>query len=183
METVTASYGRCFTFNSIYNNKDDYAPRVASLTGVANGMTIALYANEANYMKNGLSSKAGSRLIIHPVNLAPQPDEEGLDLHPGQASSVPTTVNSYTRLPTPFKPNCTSAWNDTKMETSEKIEYSLASCQRVCLQQAIIEECGCFHPNIHQQALLTEQQEADLPRVCFIAPTWSSKSALTYKIM
>ncbi len=41
-----------------------------------------------NYMLKKLSKKAGVRLVVHDPELAPLPDEYGVDLQPNTASSI-----------------------------------------------------------------------------------------------
>ena len=85
---TTPAYGNCFTFNSDYNKKDLNIKRNTSLTGSSNGLIVEVFLDQANYMLNKLSKKAGARLIIHNPNSPPLADEYGIDLQPNTASSV-----------------------------------------------------------------------------------------------
>ena len=165
----------CLTFNSIFNVDDKFSPRVASLTGILNGFSLEANIGNLYYMKKALSPTEGARLVVHHNELPPIPDEEGVDLHPGQKTSIPLTINKFTRLEDPYKPNCTTDWNHTLLEMETEVTYSLGGCQRMCLFDAMINDCGCFHPNLYQAALLSQKRKDTLPRVCFVAATWSSK--------
>lgn len=51
-------------------------------------MSLQLYLDQENYMLQGLSQKAGVRMIIHDPNAYPLADEYGIDLEPNTASSI-----------------------------------------------------------------------------------------------
>ncbi len=91
MSTFDPNYGNCYTFNSGYNNLDPH-PRKASLTGKANGFTAEIFLDQANYMLNKLSKKAGARVVLHSPYTPALPDEYGIDLAPNTASSVAITL-------------------------------------------------------------------------------------------
>ena len=44
----TASYGTCYTYNSATNAEDTNVPRISSLTGSANGLTLEIYLDQVN---------------------------------------------------------------------------------------------------------------------------------------
>ena len=58
------------------------------MTGSSNGLIVEIFLDQANYMLNKLSKKAGARLIIHNPNSPPLADEYGIDLQPNTASSA-----------------------------------------------------------------------------------------------
>ncbi len=49
-------------------------------------MNIGVFLQES-YMLNSLSPKAGIRVVIHPVDSLPIPQERGLDVAPNTAAS------------------------------------------------------------------------------------------------
>ncbi len=49
---------------------------------------MELFLDQDNYMLKKLSKKAGVRVVVHDPELAPLPDEYGLDLQPNTASSI-----------------------------------------------------------------------------------------------
>jgi hypothetical protein len=53
-------YGNCFTFNSAYKSKD-FEPRTASMPGIWEGLTVEIFLDQDNYMRNRLSKNAGAR--------------------------------------------------------------------------------------------------------------------------
>ena len=49
---------------------------------------MELFLDQKNYMLGRLSPKAGARLVIHDPHKPPLPDEYGVELAPGTASSI-----------------------------------------------------------------------------------------------
>ncbi len=115
-----------------------------------------------------ISKKAGARIVIHDPEVPALPDEYGLDMQPNSASSIAIQMNDIQRKAYPFKPNCTSEWNQTSYKLDVDTQYTLASCQRFCLQEEIIQNCNCYHPNLVQSRMLHDLGDAD---VCLITPT------------
>ena len=89
------SFGNCYTFNSAYNKNDSAAPRNATLTGVSNGLSFEMFLDQFNYMLEGLSPKAGARVVIHSPYAFPMTDAYGIDLQPGTASSLSIQMVKY----------------------------------------------------------------------------------------
>ncbi len=145
-------YGNCYTFNAAYNDKDDKAPRNATLTGVSNGLSIELFLDQYNYMLKGLSQKAGVRAVIHSPHSFPMIDATGIDLSPGMASSLAIQMNDITRKRPPFKSMCIDEWTETELDISimaeEKPQYSYSVCQGHCVQLTVIAECDCYHTQL-----------------------------------
>ena len=77
-------------------------------------------------MKNRLSKKAGGKIVIHDPNTPPLPNEYGLELRPNTASSIAVQKNDIKRMASPFKPNCTSAWNGTVYNVQTDTAYTFA---------------------------------------------------------
>ena len=149
----TAGYGNCLTFNAEKNTKDANRGRKATLTGNLYGLKIEVYLDQENYMLNKLSKKAGARVIVHDPQSPPLADEYGLDVRPNTASSFPVQLTEITRQAKPYRPNCTSFWNETNYEINESVKYTLAGCKRYCLQTDIVNQCNCFHPNLVQPTI------------------------------
>ncbi len=59
------------------------------------GLTVELYLDQSNYMLRRLSKSAGVRLVVHDAELAPLPDEYGIDLQPNTASSISVKMVNY----------------------------------------------------------------------------------------
>eukprot|EP00093_Oithona_nana_P002160 02160.XXX_2468_3350_1 [CDS] Oithona nana genome sequencing. len=166
----TAEFGNCYTFNYDRNYADQRRYRNATLTGTSYGLSIEIFLDQTNYMLNKLSKKAGARIVIHDPANPPLPDEYGMDLRPNTASSIAVQLTNITRLEAPFISNCTSGWNQTGYTNiNTTIRYTLASCQRYCVQKSIVDECQCFHPNLVQSKI--DSADFRLVPPCLITPS------------
>ena len=59
------------------------------------GLTLEVFLDQSNYMKNRLSKKAGGKIVVHDPNTPPLPNEYGLELRPNTASSIAVQVILY----------------------------------------------------------------------------------------
>ena len=173
-------YGNCFTFNAAYNEKDTKAPRNATLTGVSNGLTIELFLHQYNYMLEGLSQKAGVRVVIHSPHSFPMVDASGIDLSPGAASSLAIQMNDITRMRPPFVSMCINEWEETDLDisvmASERPQYSYTVCQSHCVQMAIIKTCDCYHTQLDMDLVdLNKAEFKTHQRPCNRLPNQTSR--------
>ena len=151
--TNSPNFGNCYTFNSGLNEADAFGgERVASMTGPNFGLSLVLNIEQHKYMANGQTKQAGARLVVHDEDVRPLTDESGIDLHPNTLTRIPVHEIAITRMPEPYVSNCTDHWDLTNytdfvpFEKEVGLNYSLALCSRVCLQDAIQTDCECFHP-------------------------------------
>ncbi|XP_040583485.1 epithelial sodium channel subunit gamma-like [Lepeophtheirus salmonis] len=166
-------YGNCYTLNSMnypYNKLQS-----TSLTGAANGIELSFFVDQDNYIVSRLSEKAGVRIIIHEPGDFPLPDENGIDLQPGTATSIAIQKSDIIRLPKPYKSECFSNWSETPYEnmTLDHPSYSIIVCQRICLQKWLKQKCGCTHPHIRQIGGFSKR------KICNITP--DAKENMDYK--
>ena len=58
MNSTSALYGSCFTFNTELNKADDYAKfRKSSMTGPTFGLSMVLNLDQKIYLKNGITKQ------------------------------------------------------------------------------------------------------------------------------
>jgi len=145
MNFTHPAYGNCFTFNT---NGTSGGVRQVTVTGSANGLVLEMFLDQANYMYNKLSKKAGARITIHDPYFLPMPEAYGMDLAPNTASSIAVQLNQIHRQPDPYISHCVDSWADTAIQVPESTNYSLALCQRMCHQKAIAEACNCYWPSL-----------------------------------
>ena len=69
------------------------------------GLTLEVFLDQGNYMKNRLSKKAGAKIVIHDPNTTPLPNEHGLELRPNSASSIAVQKNDIKRKAGAVEPN------------------------------------------------------------------------------
>ena len=84
----TSAYGNCFTFNSNLSTGDNLAgERKSSMPGVNMGLVLSIDIEQQDYMKNGLTTKAGARVTIHSSNRRALTEEFGKDVPPATSTS------------------------------------------------------------------------------------------------
>ena len=122
-------------FNTELNKQDAFGgARVTSLTGPAFGLTLILNLDQANYMKQGQSKQAGARMAVHPPDLNPLVDEEGMDLFPHTLTHASIQESDMQRIEAPYTSKCINYWTQTNYtamavmgpNSSEVVPYSLS---------------------------------------------------------
>lgn len=139
-------YFNCFTY-------DTPDPDQAALSeGIENGWSSILYSGSGILDKNddirvlpglhesrsAVSANEGVRVVIHPPGTIPFPFTEGFDVPPGFSASFGIRPRRIKRIGPPHG-NCTTS-NPFGKSTAR---YRVMSCQKMCLQQHIINSCGC----------------------------------------
>ncbi|XP_006815229.1 epithelial sodium channel subunit alpha-like [Saccoglossus kowalevskii] len=119
-------YGNCFTFNS----GEDGTTQATNNPGPL----------------HDLKESAGARLLIHPQNVMPFPEDNGLTLQPGTETNVGLRKVVISRQPYPYG-DCETS---TKVTSDNNIftnffgtEYSQQSCEKSCFYSHVVTECGC----------------------------------------
>ncbi|XP_070558969.1 amiloride-sensitive sodium channel subunit gamma-like [Ptychodera flava] len=129
------NYGNCFTFNHGINED----VRKTSKSGSQYGLHLTLFIEQPEYV--GLfSQESGVRMAVTSQGSAPFPEDVGVTVNPGQATSVGLRRYEYVRQPAPYG-NCTSG--DEVYMVNQQFNYSVVLCMKECLQKNLIERCGC----------------------------------------
>ena len=88
--------------------------------------------------RSAVSASEGVRVVIHPPNTNPYPFTEGYDVPPGFSASFGIHLRKNIRMGIPHG-NCSNM--DRFGDGSKR--YRLMSCQKMCMQIYIVEQCGC----------------------------------------
>jgi len=135
-------YGNCYTFNS---GMTGYVSRITN-PGASFGLSLTLYINQAQYIPV-LTQEAGMRVLLHRQGQVPIMEEDGFDVNPGTKSGIAVRYVEVERKDGHYS-NCT---NEGERTTTGKHEYypgnyTQKACLKTCLQNGIIEGCGCANP-------------------------------------
>nr|AWC68058.1 DEG/ENaC family ion channel ENaC6 [Platynereis dumerilii] len=168
-------YFSCFTYKAPEPSELD-----DSLSeGIENGWSSILLSGSGMLDKNdeirmlpglhewrsAVSASEGVRVVIHPPNTEPYPFTEGYDVPPGFSASFGIKPRRNIRIGPPHG-NCTNK-NPFDQATER---YRLISCQRMCLQSAIIKSCNCSDVGLprlnHMDVPLCRSSES-FPESCF----------------
>ncbi|KAG8177899.1 hypothetical protein JTE90_024608 [Oedothorax gibbosus] len=92
-------YGNCFTFKNPNKNRDFDVGLVSQ-----RGLELVLNLDLNNYVD--VTELVGARVIVHNPLEDPNPEENGIDVNPGFATSIAFSERQMKRLPFPFKDQC-----------------------------------------------------------------------------
>ncbi|XP_054755872.2 amiloride-sensitive sodium channel subunit gamma-like [Lytechinus pictus] len=130
-------YGNCFTFNQEVGNSSTV--RSTGQTGAQYGLHLTLFTEQPEYV--GLfAQEAGVRVAVHPPDVLPFPEDDGVVASTGQATNIGIRQSYFERLSDPHG-NCTDG-TQTNF-TSEEYAYTTRACVKSCVQQHLFNKCGC----------------------------------------
>lgn len=171
-------YYNCFT----YVAPQPEHPESTLAEGLENGWSTVVLTGSGMLDKNNeirmipgtherfspMSSSEGVRVVIHPPGTEPYPHTEGFDVPPGYSVSFGVKARENIRIKPPHG-NC----SDEKQESV--FSYRLISCQKKCLQKAIVSECGCKDINLpghdNYPSLHYCSDDRDIPMECTLNAT------------
>ncbi|OAF71573.1 hypothetical protein A3Q56_00676 [Intoshia linei] len=137
-------YGNCFILNLGLDN----FPLHSFFTGPLNGLVLTLNAHQDEYIR--LTEKVGFRVVIHDANAMPFPEEYGVDVSPGQITSIGITMKEVKRLGGKFGscikvgPTSNHKSINAYQEMYYWTRYSTIACQKTCEQIEIMKRCNCY---------------------------------------
>ncbi|XP_067664680.1 amiloride-sensitive sodium channel subunit gamma-like [Haliotis asinina] len=147
---VSHQYGNCYTFNAEGNGKKI----VSRFTGPSHGLSLELYLDQDEYIA-ALSPSAGARVLIHPRNSMPFPEDEGISITPGVSTSVGLRKVDISRLIPPHGVCAEKGLVEDFYNTNLHTNYSKLSCLKSCYQTLIIKYCHCAMPSLYVPANVT----------------------------
>ncbi|XP_067128430.1 amiloride-sensitive sodium channel subunit beta-2-like isoform X2 [Centruroides vittatus] len=153
----TFLYGNCFTFNSGQNGKDILR---ATTDGSMSGLHLELNLETDEYIFD-LTNNIGARLIIHPSNVKPLPENEGIAITSELETSISIEQVNIHRSKPPYPDNCIDYPND-----SEGFLYTRNTCLRDCFQQLSQNKCSCADPTWPLPRNSTSCDLRDVTQVC-----------------
>ncbi|KAK2160274.1 hypothetical protein LSH36_137g07058 [Paralvinella palmiformis] len=137
------THGNCYMFNSGWDRDDEV--RTASKTGRRYGLHVIININQAEY-SDVIGDTAGVRMVIHPQNRMPFPEDEGITISPGRATSVGIRQVVVTREDHPYSDCVDPDGDHSDVDMYEElypVSYSANACQKTCYQRHVIKDCGC----------------------------------------
>ena len=146
----SALYGNCYTFNGgFYNNGSTYNIKTVSLSGQLYGLQLELYAGDPNNILNEYQDG----FIFSIQNKTAEPFWQGniLKVETGMETDFIMKRNFIHKLPPPYG-NCLADTSSSPyydfISKSLGNSYSQELCLQVCLQDLIIQNCGCMTINL-----------------------------------
>ncbi|XP_070574544.1 uncharacterized protein [Ptychodera flava] len=131
-------YGNCFTFNSWQLN----GQRLLNSTrrGSRYGLKLTLFIEQDEYIPL-YGQEAGVRVLVHPANVTPFPEDEGITVAPGLKTSIGLRMDV---AESPGRPhtNCSDK-DDFQSIYGHGYKYSELDCHKTGVQRYIRDACGC----------------------------------------
>ncbi|CAG0888603.1 unnamed protein product [Darwinula stevensoni] len=139
----------------IYRAFDDYSTKKSILS-----LSLEVYIDQTNYMKNTISASAGARVTIHSPDQLPNPVEQGYFVQPNTHTVFGLQIVNMSRLSSPYVTNCVSNWTETDFNPlpsgfNQNISnqnfsfgYSQVQCERLRLTAEIAKICNCWNPEV-----------------------------------
>ena len=124
---LSATHGNCFTLQTV-----SQVLGKSSLTGATYGLSLVLKLEQADYLRGGQTLAAGARVTVQEREAQPLIDEYGLDIGPSTLTSLALQLVNISR-------HAYSGCDPT-------VSHSITTCQKVCIQRSVRENCGCYHP-------------------------------------
>ncbi|XP_064651985.1 degenerin unc-8-like [Lineus longissimus] len=132
-----AKYGNCYSFNVEQPGK---FIKKTSRFGSQYGLRLTVNVESEEYV-GMYAPETGIRVVIHPYDATPFPEDQGVSAPTGKATSIGIRKRRVSRLGTPWG-ECTNG-NDPNIKLEYKGSYSVTGCMTSCVQSSLRDECGC----------------------------------------
>ncbi|KAM4675997.1 epithelial sodium channel subunit beta-like [Discoglossus pictus] len=146
--SLNPKLGNCYTFNGPSQSGLQHWPHIsqaevlnATKAGFSYGLTLELFIEQEEYIKS-LSTAAGLRVVLHGQGKMPFPEDEGVNIPPGQESDIGVVKVHVKRLEEPYSSSCSNGENIRNFYT-EGTDYSREACKKSCAQAKMVKNCGC----------------------------------------
>ncbi|XP_063301279.1 amiloride-sensitive sodium channel subunit gamma-like [Pelobates fuscus] len=140
--------GSCYTFNGprhtgLQSKVQEAEVLNATKAGFSYGLTMELYIEQSEYISS-LSTAAGLRVVLHGQGKMPFPEDEGVNVPPGQESDIGVVKVHVKRLTEPYSSRCSSGESIRNYYADVYgTDYSREACKKSCAQAKMIKNCGC----------------------------------------
>ena len=133
MRVYEAQYGYCFTFEPPQTTSQVYG--FSSILYIDDSIEVTLPSYALQMHR---SFATGVVLTAHRKETLPLIDD-GIILPAGMSSEVRISVSQREKLPSPFS----SCEYTHHLPVSENYAYTHKTCHKLCLQNNVINDCGC----------------------------------------
>ena len=156
-------YNNCFSFNmgqvnnaggtaSMGNTPTTTSPILsANFPGAAKGFQLEMYTGSPD--NQGYSASNGLRVVVHNQSIVAFPVDDGLSVPTGMQTDLVVKRTFYYHLNAPYSNCLTDPVDYTQNSILQvmasnysvgTVVYKQSFCLKVCLQQYIINNCGCY---------------------------------------
>ena len=79
------------------------------------------------------------RIVVHAPGTLPNVNENGINIQPGQSTSLRITMNKINHIDEPYS----SCYDPPERRSSNTLQTDLNSCRKMCLDKVIAKNCSC----------------------------------------
>ncbi|KAF0299506.1 Acid-sensing ion channel 4-A [Amphibalanus amphitrite] len=140
-------YGNCFTFNSGFRYAWNQAtgklehvkPNKTRTFGSKAGLRVTLNVDAGHY-SSLLTPDVGVRVVVHPTDQLPFPEERGFSVVPGFTTAVGISRKRIHRVGPPHG----VCREFAEFFGGRELRYTTTACQKRCVEHAIRTKCQCM---------------------------------------
>ena len=140
---VSPYYGPCSTF---------HVTKPSNWQGQPSRLIMILFVNDFEqgeikdfFLSSYYTFSSGARLLVHPRGTFPLLDE-GVNLPPGHETTIRVHAIKRQQMGQPYGSCVEQNHLKTDHAGNEKYTYTDRVCNKFCLQDYIIDNCGCIDP-------------------------------------
>ncbi|KAJ8033149.1 Acid-sensing ion channel 1 [Holothuria leucospilota] len=104
------------------------------------GLHLTLNIEENEYV-GSFTEGTGIRVMVHPSDILPHPEDVGLSVSPGLSTNIGIRQVEIRRLDAPHG-DCTDGKGHEYLQ-NDTYSYSIISCQKKCLLDKMVSTCNC----------------------------------------
>jgi hypothetical protein len=175
------AYGNCYRFNAGRDiNGTEQAVRVSGQTGWKYGLSIELYASNADLQEEYIANRGFRIVVLNRTNPVTMIQDFGLNVPCGQETNIAIKRSLINRLPAPYS-NCFPSditkinWNQNDVlqfmysqfvkdnyydngvwQWNFTISYTQYLCLIMCYQMNLFKTCGCLDITLPKSRSLLE---------------------------
>ncbi|KAL8599244.1 hypothetical protein ACOMHN_007960 [Nucella lapillus] len=110
------------------------------------GLTLLLNVQSDQYIQ--LSDTVGLKVLVHPQDSMPFPEDEGVIISPGFTTNIAIKMQEFRRSPPPYEQCKYYSEEENRMLNMYalppyRVNYTEEACQRTCYQRTVVQSCGC----------------------------------------
>ena len=95
----------------------------------------------------------GMRIVVHAPGTLPNINENGINILPGQSTSLRVAMNKINHIDDPYS----SCYDPPNPRSNTTLQTDLNSCRRMCLDKIIARNCSCEY-NMNDKVLLLDRK-------------------------
>lgn len=152
---IVTNLGLCYTFNPPAN-------RPTRAPGTRAGLYLSLDINQASLYSTSINGNAGVKVVIHPHDILPEPDEHGISVPPGTSAFI--SMKTW-KIIDETERNCQST-DSAPLTHFPDFQYSVSSCRANAYLNNIARNCMCVDSSAQSTAEMNGLRNCTVGDLC-----------------